>query len=221
MKLATRSLLFVCFGLSMGVTLVVPGSAATLVQHSDEASFVAAAGGGLMTENFDGFPIGTVITNQVSGIIFSSPNEGMPNYFPIQIFADVTTSSPPFGLFGGFVQGQPLPLQIYVLDFLPPTSAFAFQLTAQHPAATDVEVEFEFADATSQSLFIGDSDGNEDTPEFFGATSDTPIKRVTLISGLEGPNAGFEEFSMDDLKYKGAIVQTRSATWGILKSLYR
>ena len=184
------------------VALGVPALyAATLTSYEDEYSFNSSAGFDLNYEDFEGWDVGTIMTDQISGVVFSSPNGAQTNYFPIQIYYEgSTTSSPDNVLFGGFVPGQPQPAQTIVMDFPFPPTAFAFYLVAQSPDATDVSVVITFIDGSTQTLYVGDTDGNELTPEFFGVTSDTPISRVTLISGVEG-NQGFEEFTIDDLQF--------------------
>ena len=176
--------------------------AANLTSYEDEYSFNSAAGFDLTSEDFEGWDVGTIMTDQISGVVFSSPNGAEPNYLPIQIFySPSSTSSPDNSLFGGLVPALAEPGQTIVMDFPRPPTAFAFFLVAQAANATDVSVVFDFADGTSQTLHVGDTDGSELTPEFFGVTSDTPILRVTLNSGFVPNEETFEEFAIDDLQF--------------------
>jgi hypothetical protein len=175
--------------------------AASLTSYEDEYSFNSSAGFDLTYEDFEGWDVGTIMTDQISGVVFSSPNGAQPNYLPIQIaLSGSSTSSPDNSLFGGLVPVLTEPGQTIVMNFPRPPTAFAFFLVAQAADATDVSVVFDFVDGTSQTLFAGDTDGNESTPEFFGVTSDTPISRVTLNSGFV-PEETFEEFAIDDLQF--------------------
>jgi putative metal-binding protein len=192
------SALLICLGLAAGATTW--GEAATLTSYPDEESFLAAIGSSFTSENFDGFEDGTVIDAQVTGVTFSSPNADSEGYFPIQAFLTSGASSPPNILAGGSIPGSPTPPQVIVMEFDPAIFGLRFDLSAQDPDATDVSVHFVFADESSQTLFIGDTDGSESTPEFFAVTSDTAILQVTLTSGLEDfGEGGFEEFGIDDL----------------------
>ncbi|HXH27922.1 MAG TPA: MopE-related protein [Candidatus Polarisedimenticolia bacterium] len=172
-------------------------------RYNDLGSFTEAVppSPALVTEGFDQFENGTIITSQVPGVIFSSPNEGTEGYFPIQTFVTSSATSSPNVLFGGFDSSLPTQLQVYRLDFSPPVTAFAFQLVAQSPNATDVRVTLQLADESSQDFFVGDTDGSEDTAEFFGVISDTPILQVLLTSGVEFETETFEEFGLDDLRF--------------------
>ena len=186
--------------------LVVAGApaitgAATVTTYTEEQAFLAATGPGLAHETFDAFESGTEITDQIPGLVFSSPIASEEGYFPIQAYA-TTTSSPPNALFGGAVLGSGTLDQVIVIDLVTGSRAFGFYLVAQAPSASDVSVRFDFSDESSQTFFVGDRDGSETTPEFFGVLADTPLFRVTFTSGREfGGEGGFEEFALDDLRF--------------------
>src|SRR6266446_4504786 len=181
---------------------------AAVVTYPDLESFLAAAGGGELThEGFDGFTSGTPINDQIPGVVFSSPNSGSAGYLAIQVLAHSAASSAPNMLVGGSVPGAGSPsLQIMVLDFNPAITAFSFDLTAYHPAATPASVKFDFDNESAATLPLSNSSGNESTPVFFGAVADRPVVRVTITSGTEG--GGFEEFGIDDVRFGVAPTDT-------------
>ncbi len=179
----------------------VSAARAAVQTYSDLESFLSATGGaGLTHEGFDQFEDGTVISSQVGGVVFSSPNSSLGGYFPIQVLAHAAAASAPNMLGGGSVPGVESPyLQILDLAFDPTITAFAFDLTAYNPNATAASVRFQFADESSTTVTLRNGTGNESTPVFFGAIADRPIVRVTLTSGTE---AGvFEEFGIDELRF--------------------
>src|SRR6059036_1209999 len=91
----------------MALALAAPSNAAAAVTtYPDFGSFLAALGATTPThENFDGFEPGTLVTSQVPGVYFSSPNSSMEGFFPIQIDASTAASSRPNMLVGGSVPG--------------------------------------------------------------------------------------------------------------------
>ncbi|MDP2622615.1 MAG: PxKF domain-containing protein, partial [Actinomycetota bacterium] len=76
---------------------------------------------------------------------------------------------------------------------------FGFYLGAYHPDATDMEILLLLDNEESISLFTGNDTESEIANVFFGFVSDTPVIRVTLISGTE--SGGYEEFVVDNLMY--------------------
>src|SRR5882762_9142414 len=154
---------------------------AAVVTYPDLESFLAAAGGELTHEGFDGFDSGTTINDQIPGVVFSSPNSGISGYRSIRASADSAASSAPNVLEGGSVPGSESPyLQIIVLDFDPTITAFSFYLTDYLPAATAASVKFEFTDESTATLPLSNDSDSESTPAFFGAIADRPIFRVTI-----------------------------------------
>jgi len=176
--------------------------------YSDLGSFLLATGSSeLSYQDFDGFESGTFINDQIPGVVFSSPNQGLTGYLEIQTRDDLGAASRPNVLNGGSVPGSPTPLQTMNLDFYPSITAFAFNLCDYLPAATAASVRLEFDNERSATFSVSNTTGNEITPVFFGTISDTPIVRVTITSGVE-PNQGYEEYTIDDLRYGVALVDT-------------
>ena len=147
MNPATSNLTRVIFTVLTVVLFCAASSTATaaVTTYPDLESFLAAAGGELTHEGFDGFTSGTTIDDQIPGVVFSSPNSGSAGYLAIQVLAHNAASSAPNMLVGGSVPGAGSPsLQIMVLDFNPAITAFSFDLTAYNPAATPATVKFDF-----------------------------------------------------------------------------
>jgi len=184
------------------LALATPSSAmAAVTTYTDLDSFLAALGTTEATlEDFDHFEPGTTITNQVGGVVFSSPNASTEGYLAIQIDASDAASSAPNMLVGGSVPGVTSEItQVMRLDFSPSISAFAFYLTAYNPAATPASVRLDFNDESSQTFSLSNTSRSELTPVFFGAISDRPVVEASIISGFEG--GAFEEYGIDDLRF--------------------
>src|SRR5580765_1801243 len=156
---------------------VAAAGAATLTTYSSEASFLAAIGAHNSRFNADGFPTGTVLSAQVAGVTFSSPNAGMAGYVPVQSFASSGSVSSPNLVAGGYSPGSPNVPQVLVLAFAPGVTAFGAYLSPLAPNAVNVDVKFDFADHTSQTVSLKTQNGT--TALFFGATSTAVFNRVT------------------------------------------
>jgi hypothetical protein len=180
----------------------LPAAAATLTPHTSETSFVAALGTTPAVESFDGFEAPTVLTGQVTGVFFSSPNESFPGFVPPRVVAYAYAASAPNALDGGAVPGNADTLQTIVMHFEPPIAGLAFQLGAYHPGATDLEVRATFTDESVASIFAGNGTEHETQNVFVGFTADAPVEKVVLISGIE--SGRFEEFVIDDLMFAPA-----------------
>lgn len=188
-----------------------PAAAATLTSHPDEESWLAAVAAEPILADFDAFEDGHVLTDDIPGITFSSPNDDLEGSTPVHVRTDPDAAvSEPNVLFGGFILGQYPPPQVIVMDFSPPADAVSFWLGAYNPSATDAAIEFLFEDESGMTLFLGNDTGSESTPVFFGVTSDTPILRVSVTSGLEfvGETESFEEFVLDNVAFAAATDDT-------------
>jgi putative metal-binding protein len=180
---------------------------AAVVTYPDLESFLAAAGGELTHEGFDGFDSGTPINDQIPGVVFSSPNSDFDGYRIIETLDHSAASSAPDMLVGGSVAGLESPyLQTIVLDFDPSITAFSFYLTAYLPAATAASVKFEFDDDSTATLPLSNESGSESTPVFFGAIADRPIFRMIITAGTERGLS--EEFGIDDVRFGVAPTET-------------
>jgi len=178
---------------------------AAVTTYTDLSSFLGALGetAPVRHESFDQFDSGTEINDQISGVLFSSPNSDSGGYYPIQTVPTLGVSSEPNALVGGYISDGPAEsLQIMSLAFNPSISAISFYLTDYLPAATAASVRLEFANESSETLSLSNETGSETVPLFFGATSDIAIVRVVITSGFEG--SGFEEFGIDDLRFLAA-----------------
>jgi hypothetical protein len=179
---------------------IAAAEAATLTTYSSEASFLAAIGAHGTHFNADGLPSGTVLTSQVAGVTFSSPNAGMSGYVALQAFGSSGAVSSPNLVAGGYSPGSPSVPQVLVLGFAPGVTGFGAYLSPLAPNAVNVDVKFDFADHTSQTVSLKTQNGN--TALFFGATSTAVINRVTWTSskGSTG-QSGFRNFGLDNLSW--------------------
>jgi len=189
-----------------GLVLVTCGTSPSWAQattYSDEESFRAAAGSPLRTENFDGLSAGTRLTSQVSGVVFSSPHEGLEGYIPIQVFSTDGAQTTPHAIFGGDVGGSPTTHEDIVLTFSPRLTALGFYLCDYIPTATPAAIRIDFANEDSSTFLLGNDSNSELTPVFFGIVSDSAILRMEIIAGLEGDFP--EEFTIDNLIYRQIV----------------
>ncbi|HYS78749.1 MAG TPA: MopE-related protein [Candidatus Dormibacteraeota bacterium] len=194
----------------LGVLLIFASSTARAAVNTfpDLKSFLAAAGSSQLSyENLDSFQSGTLISDQIPGVVFSSPNQGLTGFLDIQAVDDPGAASPPNVLNGGSVPGSPRPLQTMALNFSPSITAFAFDLCDYLPGATAASVRLDFADGTSATLFVSNTTTSELTPVFFGAITDTPIVGVLITSGVD-QGGGYEEYTIDDLRFGTVLADT-------------
>ncbi|MBA3485027.1 MAG: hypothetical protein H0T51_24790 [Pirellulales bacterium] len=167
--------------------------ASNSVLYSDLASFSAAAGGPLQTQDFSGYAHSTNLRNVafLPGVSVDS------NMDSVQAFAAGDTSL--FGL-GGRDGG----IAYYDVNFTSPHRAASFEITSFEavPGNSSTAVDAGllsvfFTDATSQSLPIA---GNATGANiFFGIVSDTPISRIRWAEAHEG-NGGNEETTLDNFR---------------------
>ncbi len=190
------------FGLLFFLFLVAgtPAQAASLTLHADQASFAAAAGPALAVESFDGFAAGTVLTTQVPGVVFSSPQGAYPGFVPVQALTSPGAVSPPQVLGGGYASGAPDVDQVIVLDLSPAVSGVAFFMAPQSPDALRATFSFDLSDGTSESVIVDNPGGTGGTASFFGATATAAIARLTITSTkLNTGQGGFGKLNLDDL----------------------
>jgi len=81
--------------------------AATVTTYTDEAAFLAALGPQAQRFNADGLASGTPITNQVSGITFSSANAALAGAIPVQAQSSSGAASKPNLVAGGTLPVRP------------------------------------------------------------------------------------------------------------------
>src|SRR5258705_8396696 len=86
---------------------IATAGAATLTTYSSEASFLAAVGPHNTRFNADGFSSGTVLTTQVAGVTFSSPNAALSGFVPVQAFSSSGSISSPNLVAGGYSPRSP------------------------------------------------------------------------------------------------------------------
>ena len=181
--------------------VAIPATAATVTRFDSEADFLAGLDPSiiLISDDFDGFATGTLVTDQIPGVEFTSPNAGLPGYTAIQTLDLPQAVSNPNVLGGGSLSTKTVK-QTIVLDFSTPASALAFYVIAQNPTLREVTVELEFIGAPSQTMLVRNADRNNPV-EFYGITSDMPFARATLTSNDESGGL-FQSFGgIDDLHF--------------------
>jgi hypothetical protein len=188
-------------------------TAASSTFYSDLASFSAAAGGPLVSQDFSSYPHSTDLRN-VEFLPGVSVNSNMDS---VEAFSAGGTRL--FG-FGGRASGD----AYYDVNLTLPHRAVAFDITsfeaeagnpstAQGPGLLTVF----FTDATSDSLPIsGTSTGSN---IFFGVVSDTPIDKIRWEEALEG-SGGNEETGLDDFRVvRGVVPEPCTGAMGCFAAL--
>jgi hypothetical protein len=177
---------------------------AAVTTYTSLESFLDALGSTSPTlENFDEFEPGTIIDDQIPGVVIFSSNAPSDGYNAIHVDASAAASSAPNMLVGGSVSGSSSEIpQVLILDFSPTISAFAIYLTAYDPAAVPGSLRIEFENERSETFSLSNTSESENTPVFFGATSDSPIVEVRIRGGFHG--GVFEDFGIDDLRFVAA-----------------
>ncbi len=154
--------------------------------YLSEGGFTGAVGS-RVTEDFNDYPDGTVIDDEVPGVVFSSPGE------PLTTFQQA--------LFGGF-QPDPAGPQVFRATFDRPTSAVGFAIGAQNPATGEATVRFTRTDGSVQEFRFPDNDNVETTAYYVGYESRSPrITAVEVVSPPEVGGSGGEEITLDNFTF--------------------
>ena len=181
-------------GLCVVAGAVTPLQAASLTVHATEVAFLAAAGGPVATQDFEGYAVGT----NLSGVEFLAGVSVTTNMDVLQAFRPTGRT---LAGFGGRQKGDArydialsLPIRALAFDIDSFEADPAEPSTAAGPGVMTVW----FADATSQSFNVS---GNlTGTPIFVGLTSDTDITAVRWAEALEGNQLGNEETGLDNFR---------------------
>ena len=187
----TRTLGVVSLALAVQFSWTAWADEPVITSYSGQAAFLDAIGTPLIVEGFDAFPDGTVITTQVPGVVFSSPNESLEGYIPITASSLASAPSPPNILSGGFQHGSPGVRQVIVMDFTPGVLAIGFTLSSQTPDSAAVTLELEFLTGATATMSLREG--------FNGLVSDTRISRAKMSSDKPSGQDGFQKFGFDDL----------------------
>ncbi|MGH9870645.1 MAG: PxKF domain-containing protein [Candidatus Polarisedimenticolia bacterium] len=190
--------------------MTVSSASATVTQYPDEGTFLYVVGG-VSRETFDGFTVETILSSQVDGVAFSSPNSGHAGFVPITVNNyGVTTSSPAKAVDGGWVLADPNVPQIIRMVFEQPTRALAFYIASLSPSSSSAKVRLEFADDTFEVIEIDDADEDVETPTFFAVTSTVDIVAAELGGAyafvIEGPPLP-DPVALDDLMFQAEVVE--------------
>lgn len=167
---------------------------ATSFFYSDFASWSAAIGGSYIMQDFDGYAHGTDLNgvDVLSGVNFTSNMENIEAW---------AVSGDP-NLFGLDPAIRQQGIAYYDVNINLPYCAVAFDVEAWNPEAPGpANVEIFFADMTSISVEYYQTGPTEDTPVFFGITSDTAITKIRWYEGPGVPSQGEgnEEVAFDNL----------------------
>jgi hypothetical protein len=196
--------------------------AATITTYSDQAGFFAATGIGAPTQTFDSFADGTCLDNFLEcppapgvGMTSSYDNITDKSYKEIHAAASDGAVTSPNNLQGGYVLGSLKVPQAMVITFSPMVYAAGFYLTGLFPSSELAFVEpatvsVTFTDESTQTFWVGDTDGSAATAEYFGIVSDTKIFQITVTSGwaYAGEAVAANLFGIDNLSFTSALDDT-------------
>jgi hypothetical protein len=196
MALTITNLLFLAF--------VRHASAANSTFYSDLATFSAAAGGPLLSQDFSSYANGTNLRN-VEFLPGVSVDSNMP---AVQAFVAGGTTL--FGGGGGREGGN----AYYDVNLTAPHRAVAFEIVSFEAIAGNLSTAQDaglmtvfFTDATSAPLAInGNPTG---TAIFFGVVSDTPISKIRWAEAHEG-SGGNEETGLDNFSVVRGVPEPAS-----------
>lgn len=187
--------LFALAAVLVGLLLTAgTSSAAVITTYTNQATWQAAAGGTVITENFsDGILVpglsitfGTSLPGSISGGLYHDR-----------------------GIFG--TSGNP------IWEFSPSISAFGgnWDLAGPGGQGTGLLFTVTFDDNTTQQVTPPLTISNVFNGGFFGFTSDTAIKRIDITADGQGGN--FETFDADNFQFVQAIPEPVSlAVFGAL-----
>jgi hypothetical protein len=154
-----------------GLALAAPGHAATII-YTDEASFIAAAGGSAALEDFNDSALASPLTS-----IMSTNGSFQGNHYTDTLGGGAATSfafSSAIDAFGGFFNLSPGG----------PGSGVALLLDGVTPLGTGVEIP-----------------NGSGADSFWGFVTDTPFTSVRLVEGSQLGNEPGERYDVDNLRF--------------------
>jgi len=172
--------------------------AATVTTYTDEAAFLAALGSQAQRFNADGLASGTSLTNQVSGITFSSANAALAGSIPVQAQSSSGAATKPNLVAGGYSAGSPGIPQSIAMTFSPVVMGFGAALSSLTPDSVNASLVVNFQDNTTRTYALK----TNGKPAFLGVKSDTAITRIEYIATKgSGGQSGFKNFGIDNLDW--------------------
>ncbi len=196
-----NKIITICAVLAVMTTASAVHAAFTL--HSDFASFSAAAGSPLLTQdlqtyshgdNLDGVELlpGLSVTSNASSVTAWSVSQA-PDVILVAMDATLRQTGDLY----------------YDINLSGLYTAVSFDIDAWDPASGPGTMEIFFADSTIASQALSQNGPTEQTPVFFGITSDIPITKIRWNEGLETGSGGNEETGLDN--FAGAVIPAPGA----------
>jgi hypothetical protein len=186
-----KKLITICMLVGLLLVVSAPANAAFTV-YTDYTAFSAAAGGPILTQDFESYAAGDNLRNVeilpgVSVTSNASKVEAWQDPGDMVLFAyDASTR----------IAGN----LYYEINLSLPYSAVGFDIDDWNPEAPGPGLmEVLFADASSASINVSQTGPTENTPVFFGITSDIPITKILWNEGPEIGGGGNEETTLDNI----------------------
>jgi len=177
------------FAVGLAVLILLSTSEGAMSNfYSDFASWSAALGGSYIMQDFNGYPHETNLNgvDVLSGVNFTSNMTNVVAFYHSLFAYDGTTRQ----------QG----IAYYDINVTLPYCAVSFDVESWDPMAPGpATVEIFFANFSSISVPYYQTGLSEQTPVFFGITSDTAITKIRWHEGPEVTGSGNEEVAFDNL----------------------
>jgi len=174
------------------ISTTQPAFGAASATYPDYASWLAAAGGSAVLQDFDAYADQT----NINGVAFT-PGVNVTSNMQNVVVWNVAGDGRVFG-FDDTTRASGL--AFYDVNLTLPYLAVSFDVDAWNPAAPGpATVEVFFGDLTSRILNYSQTGPDESSPVFFGIASDTPITRIRWHEGPEFNGSGNEEVSLDNI----------------------
>ncbi len=160
--------------------------------HNDLASWSAATGGSYLLQDFEGYTAG----DNLDGVELLPGVNVTSNLATIEAWAHLSDMM----LFGYDDSTRHFGNAYYDINLSNPYKGIAFDVDLWDPAAPGPAVaQIFFADSSIISVNYYQMGPTEDTPVFFGVTSNIPITRIRWHEGPEMGGTGNEEVGLDNL----------------------
>jgi len=160
--------------------------------HSDFASFSAAAGGPILTQDLQTYSHG----DNLDGVELLPGFSVTSNASTVQAWS---ASAAPDVQLAAMDHDVRLAGNLYYDIHLSNLyTAASFDIDAWHPQSSHGTMEMFFADGTSASQSVVQTGPTEQTPVFFGVTSDVALTRIRWNEGLETGHTWNEETTLDN-----------------------
>jgi hypothetical protein len=169
MKVSLRNLRFVCCSLLLGIGVASAASATVI--------------------NFDGFPAGTVLTNQIPGLTFSS---SAGHEVRVIVF-NAPPASYPNSICSAVAGGALTCTDPIYIDFASPASGLKFYSEGDDSPGTQAKVTVFIGGVAGPVVNIV-QDGNNATAELVDLSASSNVTRIEIANITDPRGLAFDDF---------------------------